>query len=118
MKKSDERVINKEIQTELTRNPISKIPINSTTKKSDNDSNFNDNFIIPFMKKNKMSLIAISFTYLFSTLIVISNGIIFYFLSQKLYSKDKEEVILNGQILFGVYVGIGFLASAVKAYQK
>ena len=118
MIKSDERIIPKEIQTELPRNPISKIPTISQAENSDNVSNFSYNIIIPFMKKNKMSLIAISLTYFFSTLIVIFNAIIFYFLSEKFYSKNKEEVILIGQILFGVYVGLGLFGSLFKTFQK
>ena len=71
-----ERII-KEIETNLPGNAITIIPQESKNEKSDNELNFKNHFFIQFMKKNKLSLIAITFTYIISALIILSNGIIF-----------------------------------------
>lgn len=119
MKASEE--FNIKIETNLpSSKAISSLGDSSKVENSINNNslNFKSHFFTQFMKKHQKNLIFIAFAYVFSTLIIISYGIIFYFLSLKLYSNDKEEVILNGQVLFGIYLLLGILSSLIKAFQK
>lgn len=80
--------------------------------------NFKNNFLIRYMRKNKASLIFICISYLLTSCILMSYGVVFYFIAYYMYSKEEQDVLLCGQIICGTYLALGICDTIIKAKQK
>lgn len=87
-------------------------------KETASEVNLQKHFFVEFLKKNKGSLIFITLSYVISSFIIISYGVIFYFLSDKLYSRNADDVLLYGKIFFAIYVSLGIINTLNKTFQK
>lgn len=77
----------------------------------------NHHFFISFIKKNKKEFILVAFFYAVNSLILTSYGLLFYFISTKLYSTDKDELGQNGCVLGAASFVLGAIYTTVQALQ-
>lgn len=85
---------------------------------SDKNINLKSHFILEYMKKNKASIAFICVSYFITSLILVSYGVVFYFLAKNLYAKDIENVLLFGNIIGGIYFALGFCEILIRTKQK
>lgn len=85
---------------------------------SDNNSDLKNHFILEYMKKNKPSIAFICLSYFITSLILVSYGVVFYFLAKYFYSSDIESVLLCGKIIGGIYFALGLCDLLIRTRQK
>lgn len=90
----------------------------SATNSNEMQSNaMKPNFLLNFIKKNKKNFILIIIFYVINSLILTSYGLLFYFISTKLYSTDKDELAIYGSVLGVVSFILGGIYTLVQALQ-